>query len=434
MKLIFKIIILFLIIFKFRVPVVYDTAFLSILLCSIYYLLTRGTLPFTYFFYRHTITILVGLAVICIIIAAITTFHGEYDFLLLTILALQFVMLCALIYALPLLLEGEEEHAFESCLFLICYAFATQGFIQLMAFLIPPLGDFMISIKPEETQQMLSGTAYKIYFRGYALSGSIFFELPAGFGLAYMALVRLLAIEEQKYITGYKLYIIFILLFVGSMFSGRTSFIGLAIAVVMGILLIKSPFQLLIKNFSAILGFIILFAVIYGLVLPSRQKQILIDDVFPFAFEFYYNYEESGRLSTSSSDAMIYSHYYWLPDKTLLHGDGRIAGINGGFYGETDAGYMRNALYGGIPFIICLVIYQWLYVMRPLSISVQRRWTREGYGDFICFLMFFMYIFILEYKGSALGFMNIMEVLLFFLGSSYLVRYYYREENDVIVN
>jgi hypothetical protein len=154
----------------------------------------------------------------------------------------------------------------------------------------------------------------------------------------------------------------------------------------------------------------------------------MMDDVFPFAFEFYYNYEEEGVVSTESSDALV-GHYFAIPYETVLYGDGRYLAETGGYYKGTDAGYMRIVLYGGIFFFLSLVIYQSLYFMKPLSIAI-RRTNPEDYADFICLLFLFIHLFILEYKSDTIGTQNIMEVLLLFLGSSYMIRYYYREDHE----
>ncbi|MDR0613536.1 MAG: hypothetical protein LBG45_08705 [Dysgonamonadaceae bacterium] len=429
MKLAIKITILFLIIFRFRLPVLFDTTILAMILSSLYYLFTRRALPFTCFFNRYVVTVMIGLLLLVWIVMFITVAHRAYDFFLLKIFGFQAIMLVAMIYAMPLLLEDDEEHAFERASLLVCYAFAVQGFIYLLGFFIPPFGDFLISMKQETVRDTLLSPTMHQAFRGYALAGTIFFELPAGIGVTWILLVRLLTKEDQTWITGYKPYLLFVLFFIESMFSGRTAFIGLLMAAVMGFLLIRHSLARILKSVAFVAVFAGLLAVAYAYV-PDEQKMLLEEDIFPYAFEAWYTYEETGKVATRSSDALIHGHYYRLPDRTLLCGEGKFSKKGGGFYGDTDAGYMRNALFGGIPYILCLVIYQWLYFYRPLTISGRLRRTKEGYGDFMCFLTLFLYIFVLEYKGSALGIMNILEVLLFFICFSYMMRYYRREDAE----
>jgi hypothetical protein len=340
-------------------------------------------------------------------------------------------MLFALVYALPFLLEDTEEpDVFGDALYLVCLAFAVQGFIQLMAFIIPSFGDYMISIKPIETRDTLLNSSLNVYFRGYALSGSIFFELPAGFGVAFIAFIRILFIKNQKYITGYKGYIMFFLFVFGSALSGRTAFVGLIVSLVLGIMFIKNPTVLFFKILKPA-AILIFSGIILYTVLPSRQRIILEEHIFPFAFEFYYKYELSGKMSTGSTDVMIHDHYFKLPDEIIMQGTGRYVPRNGnGFYMNTDAGYMRNVIFGGIFYLLCVVFYQFLYFIKPLSITSRLCRTKEGYEDFMFFLAVFLYLFILEYKGSALAFMNIMQVLLLFFGMTYLIRHYYRKESE----
>lgn len=429
MKLAIRIIVLFLIIFRFRLPVLFDTTILAVVLSSLYYLVTRRALPFTYFLNRYVVTIVIGLLLLVWIVMFITVAHKAYDFFLLKIFGFQAIMLVAVIYALPLLLEGDEEHAFETASLLVCYAFAIQGLIYLTGFFITPFGDFLISAKQESLRDTLLSPTSSQSFRGYALAGTIFFELPAGVGITWILLFRLLTIKDQTYITGFKPYLMAILFFIESMFSGRTAFVGLLMAAAMGLLLVRNSFVFLLKSLAFVAVIAGLLTVAYTFV-PAEQKRLLEQNIFPYAFEAWYTYEETGRVATSSSDVTIHDHYYRLPDRTLLCGEGKFAKKGGGFYGDTDAGYMRNALYGGIPYILCLIVYQWLYFRKPLTISHRFRRTKENYGDFLCLLTLFLYIFVLEYKGSALGIMNILEVLLFFICFSYMIRYYQREDTE----
>ena len=57
-------------------------------------------------------------------------------------------------------------------------------------------------------------------------------------------------------------------------------------------------------------------------IFPSLYSSVN-NNLLPWAFEFYYNYMETGELTTESSDQLHDSHYYDLPDKTLFHGDGK---------------------------------------------------------------------------------------------------------------
>ncbi len=417
---ILKVVILFLIIFNFRIPFVYNSAVLSVFISTFYYLFFKRTFPFTYFYLKHNTTILIGLFLSGVFCAFITIAHNQYDFTIIKILLLQLFMLCSLIYALPIMLDERESDAFELSLSIVCYTFALQGLIQLLGLLIPPFGEWLISIKSAELQEFLRNNPYNIYFRGYALAGNPLFELPGGYGLAFILFFRLLQFENLKYIPTLFKYLIFTLLSIGSIMSGRTAYIGFGIGLIMSILTLKNPMKVIPNLLKFISIIAVVVVAIFNLGFSSSLKNAVMHDIFPFAFEFYYNYEESGKFSTGSSDALEH-HYYELSDEILMTGAGRYL-EDGGYFGKTDAGYMRKLLYGGIPYLLCLIGYQMLYFIRPLSISNSS--SIRNRNDFLLFLTMLVLLFVLEIKGDTIGTQNITEVLLLFITASYMIQYY----------
>ncbi len=421
MLFIFRVVILFLILFSFRIPVLYNSCVLSILLSLGYYLVFRGKIPFGGFTEKYVVRILGFLSLICIITTAITILHMQFDYVLVKSVVLQLFMLTCLVFVFPLLTEGEEHHGFENGINLICHAFALQGLIQLTAFFIPAFGSFLISIKPERAQDMLLNGPFNIYFRGYNLSGSPFFEMPAGYGATFILLFRALFIKERTVLRGFRVYLFFFLFLVGSIMSGRTAFIGLLMGVFLSFLLMDNPFGAIIKTLKVLLAGVILLILVNTFLLKPSQRVAIQEHVLPFAFEAFYNYERTGKFRTSSTDVMLHDHYYMLPEETFIRGEGRYRSRDG-YYGDTDAGYMRSVLYGGLGFTILLMIYQSFYFVAPLTLARRER-TPSGRADFLCFLALFIHLFILEYKANTIGLQQIMQVLLLFIGMSYLLDY-----------
>ena len=136
MKLFFKVIILFLIVFNFKVPYFYNSVILADALVIIYYIFGEKRIPATYFFNRYTVIILIGTVLITLIDLAFTVMHGEYYFLHQKRLILQFFMLASFTFALPLFIEEKENEASETMSAVVCYAFALQGLIHLADFYI----------------------------------------------------------------------------------------------------------------------------------------------------------------------------------------------------------------------------------------------------------------------------------------------------------
>jgi len=183
------------------------------------------------------------------------------------------------------------------------------------------------------------------WFRGlaFAITKNYDFSLVQSFGLFFIISKFLTKkIKAWHYLT-------IVLIFFTITISGRTGFIGIAFALL--VLFLRTfrfnQFMLVIRRLSISVGIILILYNALQFTFPSIHNSIN-DNVLPWAFEFYYNYLETGEFSTDSSDQLQDSHYYNLSDKTLFHGDGMYMGKTGFYYGLTDAGYMRQAMYFGV--------------------------------------------------------------------------------------
>jgi hypothetical protein len=427
MKLFFKVVVLFLIIFQFRIPVFYNTVFLVLGVVTIYYFFSQKAIPLKYFSLRYVAIVLGSTLFIAFLFFAITVFHGKYDYLFVKRMFIEFSMLFALVYALPLFIEDRESEAFELASLYICYAYALQGLIHLTGYLYQPFGDFIVSIKPEELQDMLMNPDHTeiINFRGYALTGSLFFELPAAYGLAFLMFIRLQLVENQRYLTGFKAYAVFFLMLIGIILSGRTGFIGVAVGIVLYFVFVQDPIVIFVSLLKKAIFAIPVLLFIYFFLLTASQKQGLQDDVFPFAFEAFYNVTEGKEFRTMSTDATI-SFYFPLKDITLVVGEGADGFSVGTSYTSIDAGYMRTLIYGGLPFLIIMLIYQYLYFSIPISLARAYKTQKERIA-FLCFIFSFIYILLLHIKDTALGTLQGMETMYLFLGATFIIQYYKQE-------
>ncbi|MDC5608060.1 hypothetical protein OIN69_17215, partial [Acinetobacter baumannii] len=57
----------------------------------------------------------------------------------------------------------------------------------------------------------------------------------------------------------------------------------------------------------------------------------------------------------SGTIQQLKSMFYFPSEFTLLWGDGKYEAPNGAYYGNTDVGYMRNILFGGVGFLLLLL-------------------------------------------------------------------------------
>ena len=431
MQFFYKIVVLFLIVFNFRVPVFYNSAVLSIILSASYYIIKRNTIPFTYFFQRYSAVILIGTLLLAFLVSLIALLHHT-DLMPVRAMRVwvEILMLVSVVFALPLLVEGKEANALDEIVVIICYAFAIQGLIGLAGFLYPPLGNYLLQMKPEAVKAgVLAPGATLPAFRLYNLSGIVFVELTAAFGVAFIAFFWIMLKYNQSYTNGWKKYLVFAFIFLGNAFAGRTGFIGLVIGLFGWILFsFTRIFTFIKQNVWYFVGFSLLIIVTYNFVLTSRQRHLFSDGLFPFAFEWYYNYRDYGKLEVNSAEATQY-HYFYLYDETLLKGHGVDAYGGRSMYPHSDAGYINTLVYGGIPFLLFIIIYQCLYLITPVNIT-QRINSRDSQINLGFFILLFLYIFIVEIKAPTVGYMHLIEVMYLALGASYVTQYYSNKEQE----
>ena len=424
--LLFRAILLFLIIFNFNVPIFVYSSFLSVALALGYYLYAYKSIPFYYFYTKHIVVILFVLSLLCILSYLITSHYKVFDVNVTKVFLLQLVMMACLIFVMPAIIRNSESKAFETALTVVCAAFAIQGSIQLLGFLYQPAANFLLSLRTDDLINRLEMGGY--FFRGYSLSGSPFFELPAGFGVSFICFFRLMLIKNRAHFNGIWAYVIFFLLLLGSAFSGRTAFTGLVFGVsfyFLSSMSVKTAF----KAVTTTAVFTVFLTVVYTFILNDSQRKFLITDVFPFAFEFFYRYEAEGVMRTDSSDMLIESFYYMPDMDVFLWGSGRYNNNDGTYYGHTDAGYMRSLLFGGIFYSIALLIYQLCFFINPISEA-----RSKGIGsrkDSLFMLVLLFHILVVNYKGEALGRMNIMQVLMLFITSTYIINAF-KKETEVL--
>jgi hypothetical protein len=328
-------------------------------------------------------------------------------------------MLVCLVFVLPILID-KKETAFNEAIAVICGAFALQGLVHTIAFMVPAVGEFILNTHTDEVRAIAAGSINT--FRAYALTGSPFFDLPAAYGVACILFFRLQLVPDQNYLRGWKAFTVMFLMILGISLSGRTGFGGFGFGLLLYLYYSWHNFSQIWKNVVKISGGFLCILVIFYVALTPQQRSGFIDDVFPFAFEAYYNWRDTGKFATASTDALMEVHYYPLEPNTVLWGDAGGLG-NSLKYRYTDAGYMNRLMIGGIFYLLILILYQWLYFHQPVKMAQLER-SRNGNIHRFCFLLLFANMFLLEYKGAALGAIHTIEVILLYAGISYLDEQY----------
>ena len=422
MWLLLRIMILFLILFNFRMPLIRYSASWAIALCTLIYLFQWKKIPLEYFFKRYSAYILLSLAGLCIYAYLFPIHRFTFDFGILESFIVQLFLLLSILYVSPYIIGESRDNVFNKVSEIVILTFALQAVIHLTGFFNSGFGEFISNMKPESLREAVDVRGQG--FRVFSLTGNPYFALPAGYGVAFILFFRLLFTSYSSWLfSGFKRYILFLFLVVGAVLSGRTGFTGLFCALAMALLMKSHGGVLKIFRVAkssiitvALLGIVVFTA---SAILPARQLNVIEHEVLPFAFEFLYNYDKSGEFSTISTDYLTENMYFKIPEETLASGDGRYHGSDGTYYKSTDAGYMRQILFGGIIYLLILIAYQLLYFYTPMKIALKKRFE-GGLNDFLCWLTLLIHIFVLNYKGEAIGTMQIMQCLLLLLALAYI--------------
>ncbi len=396
---------LFMYIFSFNL--FQNSIFTSSIFLGIYLLLylilhkKNRDLFFSQFLNKRVFMIFVFLTFIIIISLAFPTFHGTYDYSIIKTFINQFINLLIglMLYSLYIY-KGKQTKLLKH----LIVVFIIQAIIQFTSFTFPVVNDFFNNFRSdkviEKGQENYGG------IRGLSLSSSSFFGLSSTYGLIF--LIYLMNWKDVVFKSSVVKVFTFVLLIFGGLSAGRTSLIGLSIGIVFSILIIlfqkrfrvKKMFQ--IKRMNAILSVIaIMILIIIGSVgIRTNHNDQQIDKLIQFSFQFYYNYKETGNVSTPSTDA-LFGRMYFLPEtKTVLIGEGRYTNEDGSYYMRTDAGYMRDILYYGIFGIITLFIYQILFFNWKRLLVFQN-------------ILILTYLSILHLKGDVIGYLIMTQNVLF---------------------
>lgn len=401
---------LFLIVFNFPIPVVYNSVILSVVLSSgIYICFPPIFTQFTELIRKKYILSIFLFLLICTIVSFIPPIaHDTHDFNIIKAFAIQFTGLSAAIYAYPLIQAGRRKASSEFNYFvkLLLIVFSVQSVVQVLAFVFPPVADFVHFFQKEAVTQMSMGG-----LRALAITGNPFFDLSAAYGFIYLYYFKYV-IDSNKGKLDLATILMFALLFVGTFFAGRTGFVGMAIGLIYYFI---SPGYLRYK-LGGIGKMLLAFtglAFIIMAILPGEVMDVVENRLLPFAFEFIYNYAESGSVTTKSSENLS-GMYFPISWQTFFLGDGRYVGKDGDYYMFTDAGYMRHILYYGIIGQILLLIYQLQFFRKPIKILVNNfnEDRRSAISNLLFFAMLLLYLLIIHYKGETLGFLPNLQVIL----------------------
>lgn len=430
-KIIIPVLLFFLLVFSFRLPFFFNSSVLALLL-SIFLINNRSINIFISIF-RDKLTVLILLSFIIPFFYAScsTVLQAQYDFSFLSILAsnLFYVFTSIWIGVASFSYMMNNQHyciddikgdgVFES-IYIINYAFLLQSLIILLAFLNPSLAKVVQGFQiPSQVE--ISSSYYGGGVRGLALSGGQFFNLSAAYALVCFFWV--ISILRAKNSLGQLItLLLFSIFFIPSITTGRTVFVGLAFSFLFLFLLVEFKYKVKIFiNIALLFLIMILFSYVFFSMCESCNVSKL-DSLFRFAFEFLYNFIETGSFTTSSTEKL--KLMYFLPDvSTILFGDGRYSSETGRYYMATDSGYMRNILLFGAPISFLFFLYQLGLLYRIFSLFSKSFATLpnvvKGFSPprfkFVTTTVIMLFMLTLHYKGEAVAYLVTLNAVFLFL-------------------
>lgn len=268
--------------------------------------------------------------------------------------------------------------------------FVIQTFIQVIVQLSPALTDIVRMFNRFDANAVI-GVGSSV--RGVALSAATTYHLTLAYGIGFVIYVRhylLKSISPQNIFIG-------LAIFVGIFYAGRSGFLGVAIGFLF--MFISKIKQNLFKGVRLLLTFVASIIVVIAIslylvsILAPDFYSILEEDLLPYAFEAFYNYDKGGQLETASTNQLMQMWSRDFNPAELIWGSGYFCNPDGSFYMHVDPGALRFLLFFGVIGYIMMTIYQ--YSIIPFM----------QFKGVYCMFYFaiFLFIFIIDFKGMALG-------------------------------
>lgn len=294
--------------------------------------------------------------------------------------------------------------------YIVC-AFFVQSLIEIVASVTPSLAVALLPFnRAYDFSVSESGR------RGLALSAGTGWSLALSFGLLYIIYVKRYLLDGINVV---KIFVGVILL-AGTMFAGRTGFVGAAFGVLLFFLNAKRGVVYKIVIVLKILLVIALVCILFYMLFPNLVTH-LVENVFPFAFEPFYRLFYNNEFSTSSTDTLQEMWEVSISPMEILIGTGYFTDpLTGSYYKYIDIGILRNLFYWGVLGYIIMIAYQ-LYVLSPIKsnkVSTKEHWNIEVYR--LCMVG---YLFMMEFKAMTIGFNKMALSIVFLLGYFYYYEY-----------
>ena len=395
-NILFDIVILFFILYAFRLPFIYNSTILALfLLICIHFIGIKNRISF---FNNKYFLVQLFLYITLVILIVVTGFlHNTFDFSKFNVLISQFFsFICVLLLFNKILYSTNDSNNLRYTLFLLFSVFFIQSIIIYLAFFNV---EFRGWISQFQANVRTAGTVRE-GVRALSLAGGQYFTLSALF--CVLNVCSSFYLSKYKKLNFYSFFILQLFFVFSSTTAGRIYFISLPFAFFI-YFAYKRKYSL--YDLRKLIMFVTKVIITYFLVSQiSRWFDIeIFSNYIDFVFEFLINYQSTGKVDSESTNILM-RMYFDLDFYSMLYGDGMYANSDGTYYKHTDAGYMRNILYYGL-----------LGLFLNFSLMVCKIYPlyKNG-GKVFCFIIFIL-LSLLHIKGEAVSHIIGIEVVLFLL-------------------
>lgn len=327
-----------------------------------------------------------------IIILLIPLLYGTFDFSYfgeyITIIATLFncMAICVRIYKT----EGEND-LIEKFMRNYIFAMAVYVFSSVIAVVFSPYREFIINSvsMSDYARIVIQDERYRtrIGFAGLSVYSSGIKCALANLFVLFFAFKRL----REKNKIGVRLCLFYIWTLLGEFFYSRTSLMLSIICLVLFVMMVLTKLHRVTKFLEfVLLGVLaVLFAIVLILQFEGDNASLA------WQLEAFTNLLNGRGFNATSLNIMKRMNF--VPGiSTLLFGDGRYTGDNGGYYMSTDLGYMRSILYYGL-FGLLFVIF--LIIISVKTIPKIRKEPEYSVLAIMCVIAFAVF----EIKGECMG-------------------------------
>lgn len=389
---IFYCIIVFMYIFMFRIVGFIDSSIVVGILLIFLVLSSRYAISiFSKIINSHSFrSMLICFCLICIWLTISTCVNGANDF---SFFKTWFHVLLQIVIGSLLYAYLESKNVGQYIINYLIIAFVMQTIIEWLALVSPTVKAFIYMTKDENTIRIADQYGG---IRGLSLAGSSFFGLAIAFGLAFI----LYWTSSNTLLNKHPIFkfLLFCFIVSGTFFAGRVGLIGIVILIIYAIyevVVMGKPIniQKLVK-ISVVLIALIITVILVAKFTKNSDNPIFIKLGYlsDYVFEAFKSLFNGNGFSTTSTSELFGEMYFSLPLETLVLGDGYYTDpITGGYYKNTDSGYMRTLLYGGLPFMVLLIIFQ------------KKIFDLSGNKKNKIIHVIWLFLFITQIKGEVIG-------------------------------